>query len=96
MRRDFTAGLLAITVIAVATYLAFGGRPWANDYEIGAQVRSANELHSRTPVRIAVLRATVNTPATGTALNRLAKCSPPPWVWVSATTLSETVMPLPP
>jgi phospholipid/cholesterol/gamma-HCH transport system substrate-binding protein len=52
--RDFRAGLAAILVIAVAIYLAFGGRtPWSGEYEIWAQVRSANEMHSRTPVRIA-------------------------------------------
>ena len=50
----FAAGLVAIGVIALASYFAFGGRlPWASDYEVYAQVRSANELHSRTPVRIA-------------------------------------------
>jgi virulence factor Mce-like protein len=50
----FAAGVIAIGVIALACYFAFGGRvPWASDYEVYAQVRSANELHSRTPVRIA-------------------------------------------
>lgn len=57
MRRrvsDFTAGLIAIGVTVVATYLAFaGGLPWHNDYTLYAHVRSANEMHSRTPVRIA-------------------------------------------
>jgi ABC-type transporter Mla subunit MlaD len=44
----------AFVVIAVATYLAFGGRvPWQHDYEIKAVVRSANELQNRSPVRIA-------------------------------------------
>jgi phospholipid/cholesterol/gamma-HCH transport system substrate-binding protein len=52
-RSDFRAGLLAIVVIAVGAYFAFGGRLWSSDYEIWAQVRSANEMHSRTPVRIA-------------------------------------------
>ena len=58
MRRErvppLAAGLIAIGLIAVATYLAFAGQlPWHRDYDIYAQVRSANELHSRTPVRIA-------------------------------------------
>lgn len=50
----FATGLLAIGLTVAAFYFAFGGRlPWAGDYEIYAQVRSASELHSRTPVRIA-------------------------------------------
>jgi virulence factor Mce-like protein len=50
----FAAGLIAIGLIAVACWFAFGGRvPFSHEYEIYAQVRSANELHSRTPVRIA-------------------------------------------
>jgi virulence factor Mce-like protein len=50
----FAAGLIAIGTIALASYFAFGGGlPWSKQYEIYAQVRSANELHSRTPVRIA-------------------------------------------
>ena len=50
----FAAGIVAIGAIALACYFAFGGRlPWASQYEIYAQVRSASELHSRTPVRIA-------------------------------------------
>jgi virulence factor Mce-like protein len=45
---------VAIGLIVLANYFAFGGRlPWSGGYEIYAQVRSANELHSRTPVRIA-------------------------------------------
>jgi virulence factor Mce-like protein len=48
------AGILAIVVIAAATYVAFGGRlPWQQDYEVRAVVRSANELQNRSPVRIA-------------------------------------------
>jgi phospholipid/cholesterol/gamma-HCH transport system substrate-binding protein len=48
------AGLIAIGLIALACYFAFGGSlPWSSSYEIRAVVRSANELHSRTPVRIA-------------------------------------------
>jgi phospholipid/cholesterol/gamma-HCH transport system substrate-binding protein len=50
----FAAGLIAIGTITLAAYFAFGGGlPWSKQYEIYAQVRSANELHSRTPVRIA-------------------------------------------
>jgi phospholipid/cholesterol/gamma-HCH transport system substrate-binding protein len=48
------AGLISIGVIVLAVYFAFGGSlPWSSSYEIHAVVRSANELHSRTPVRIA-------------------------------------------
>src|SRR3954447_24932859 len=48
------AGLIAIGLIALASYFAFGGGlPWSHSYTVYAQVRSANELHSRTPVRIA-------------------------------------------
>jgi ABC-type transporter Mla subunit MlaD len=48
------AGLISIGLIALACYFAFGGSlPWSSSYEIRAVVRSANELHSRTPVRIA-------------------------------------------
>jgi ABC-type transporter Mla subunit MlaD len=51
---DFAAGLIAIGLTVVATYLAFaGGLPWHNDYTLYAHVRSANEMHSRTQVRIA-------------------------------------------
>src|SRR4051812_20068796 len=50
----FAAGILALGLIALACYFAFGGSlPWSSEYEVYAQVRSANELHSRTPVRIA-------------------------------------------
>jgi virulence factor Mce-like protein len=50
----FTAGLIAIGLIATAVFFAFGGSlPFSHQYEVYAQVRSANELHSRTPVRIA-------------------------------------------
>jgi virulence factor Mce-like protein len=50
----FAAGLLTLGLIALACYFAFGGSlPWSSQYEVYAQVRSANELHSRTPVRIA-------------------------------------------
>jgi ABC-type transporter Mla subunit MlaD len=48
------AGVLAIVIVALGCYLAFGGRtPWADDHEIHALVRGAPGLHSRTPVRIA-------------------------------------------
>jgi phospholipid/cholesterol/gamma-HCH transport system substrate-binding protein len=46
----------AITTVLIAAvcYVAFGGRlPWESDYLIRAVVRSANELQSRSPVRIA-------------------------------------------
>jgi phospholipid/cholesterol/gamma-HCH transport system substrate-binding protein len=50
----FAAGLIAIAVIALPVYVAFGGRlPWQTDHEVRAVVRSANELQSRSPVRIA-------------------------------------------
>jgi phospholipid/cholesterol/gamma-HCH transport system substrate-binding protein len=48
------AGLIAIGVIVLAVYFAFGGSlPFTSQYEIRAVVRSANEMHARTPVRIA-------------------------------------------
>ena len=73
----FTAGLIAIGTIAVACYFAFGGRlSLSSDYEVYAQVRSASELHSRTPVRIAgvdVGRVTgVKRAPGGTAVIKLA------------------------
>jgi virulence factor Mce-like protein len=50
----FAAGLISLGLITVACYFAFGGRlPFSHDYEVRAQLRSANELNSRTPVRIA-------------------------------------------
>jgi virulence factor Mce-like protein len=50
----FAAGLVAIVLIAIPCYLAFGGRaPWQRDHEVKAIVSSANELQSRSPVRIA-------------------------------------------
>jgi phospholipid/cholesterol/gamma-HCH transport system substrate-binding protein len=50
----FQAGLIAIALTAAAVYLAFGGTlPWESPYELRAVVSSGNELHSRTPVRIA-------------------------------------------
>ncbi len=51
---DWVAGLIAVVVIATATWLAFGGRlPWQNEYELKAVVASGLELSSRSPVRIA-------------------------------------------
>jgi phospholipid/cholesterol/gamma-HCH transport system substrate-binding protein len=52
---DFRAGLLAIALTVFGVYVAFaGGLPFlSHPYTIWAEVRSANELHSRTPVRIA-------------------------------------------
>jgi len=48
------AGLLFIAIMTVAVYVAFGGSlPWESSYELRAVVSSGNELHSRTPVRIA-------------------------------------------
>jgi phospholipid/cholesterol/gamma-HCH transport system substrate-binding protein len=50
----FAAGMIAIGAVVLAVYFAFGGSlPFSKQYEVYAQVRSANELHSRTPVRIA-------------------------------------------
>jgi virulence factor Mce-like protein len=50
----FAAGMIAIGTVVLAVYFAFGGSlPFSSQYEVYAQVRSANELHSRTPVRIA-------------------------------------------
>jgi virulence factor Mce-like protein len=50
----FQAGLIAIVLTAVFVYVAFGGAlPWESSYELRAVVSSGNELHSRTPVRIA-------------------------------------------
>ncbi|HEX8074619.1 MAG TPA: MlaD family protein [Thermoleophilaceae bacterium] len=50
----FQAGALAIFVAVAVTYIAFGGSfPWESPYELKAVVTSGNELHSRTPVRIA-------------------------------------------
>jgi virulence factor Mce-like protein len=50
----FWAGMIAIGLTAVLAYFAFGGGvPGSSEYTIFANVRSASELHSRTPVRIA-------------------------------------------
>jgi hypothetical protein len=45
----FAAGMIAIGTVVLAVYFAFGGSlPFSSQYEVYAQVRSANELHSRT------------------------------------------------
>ena len=50
----FAAGLIAIAVIVIPVYLAFGGSvPWKQEHLIRAVVRSGNELGTRSPVRIA-------------------------------------------
>jgi len=50
----FQAGLIAIALTVVALYFAFGGSlPWQSSFQLRAVVTSANQLHSRTPVRIA-------------------------------------------
>jgi virulence factor Mce-like protein len=51
---DWAIGLVALVLVAIATYTAFGGRyPWQKDYELKAVVASGLELQSRSPVRIA-------------------------------------------
>jgi virulence factor Mce-like protein len=50
----FRAGLVAVVLAAVAVYLAFSGSlPWESSYQLKAVLSSGNELHSRTPVRVA-------------------------------------------
>src|ERR671932_419587 len=50
----FAAGLIAIVLIAIPCYLAFGGSvPWKQEHVVKAIVRSGNELQARSPVRIA-------------------------------------------
>jgi phospholipid/cholesterol/gamma-HCH transport system substrate-binding protein len=50
----FTAGVVAIVLIAIPCYLAFGGSvPWKQEHIVKAIVRSGNELQARSPVRIA-------------------------------------------
>jgi phospholipid/cholesterol/gamma-HCH transport system substrate-binding protein len=50
----FGAGLMAIAVVVVSVWLAFGGpTPYERKFELRAIVESGSELHSRTPVRIA-------------------------------------------
>ena len=51
---NFAAGLLTIVLVATACWLAWAQRlPWQGDWEIKAVVSQANELHGRSPVRIA-------------------------------------------
>ena len=50
----FRAGLITIALTTIAVYFAFGGAlPWQSSFQLRAVVTSANQLHSRTPVRIA-------------------------------------------
>ena len=50
----FAAGVIALVLIAISCYLAFGGRaPWHRDHLVKAVLKSGNELGSRSPVRIA-------------------------------------------
>ncbi|MEA2424850.1 MAG: phospholipid/cholesterol/gamma-HCH transport system substrate-binding protein [Thermoleophilaceae bacterium] len=50
----FSAGLLAIVVVAVATYFAFSqANPFSKPYHITAYFNNANNLQSNSPVRIA-------------------------------------------
>jgi phospholipid/cholesterol/gamma-HCH transport system substrate-binding protein len=50
----FKAGLIAVVVIAVATYFAFAKEiPFRSHYEIEAVFRTANNVKERQPVRIA-------------------------------------------
>jgi len=47
-------GIGVLGVVAAAVYLAFGGPlPFSHSYTVDAVVRSANELHGGSPVRIA-------------------------------------------
>jgi phospholipid/cholesterol/gamma-HCH transport system substrate-binding protein len=47
------AGLLAIVLIATASWLAFKGTPFHTEFDVKARLASGNELHARSPVRIA-------------------------------------------
>lgn len=47
------AGLLALGLTAVAVYLAFWGVPFTGGYELKAVFEQANNVHTRTPVRVA-------------------------------------------
>ena len=50
----FVAGLIALAAISCITYLGFAKRfPWKRDYEVRAVFAQANEVHSKSPVRIA-------------------------------------------
>ena len=51
---DWGIGLTVVLIVAIGTYIAFGGKlPWQSDYELKAVVKSGLELQSRSPVRIA-------------------------------------------
>jgi virulence factor Mce-like protein len=48
------AGLIAIVLVALSVFWAFGGHmPWQHEFELKAVVQSASELSSRSPVRVA-------------------------------------------
>lgn len=50
----FAAGMIALVVVAVATWFAYSRQnPLANPYELTALFENANELKPRSPVRIA-------------------------------------------
>ena len=50
----FTAGLIAIVLIAVGTFFGFTkANPFANPYELTAVFETANNLKPDSPVRIA-------------------------------------------
>ena len=50
----FTAGLIAVVLIAAATYFAFTkSNPFANPYELNAVFENTNRLANKSPVRIA-------------------------------------------
>jgi virulence factor Mce-like protein len=50
----FAAGLIAVVLIAAATYFAFTkSNPFANPYELNAVFENTNRLANRSPVRIA-------------------------------------------
>jgi virulence factor Mce-like protein len=51
---NFAAGLLTIVLITIGCWIAWGHQmPWRGDWEVKAVVQQANELHTRSPVRIA-------------------------------------------
>jgi len=52
--RPFTAGLIAVVLIAAGTYFAFTkSNPFSNPYELNAVFENTNRLANRSPVRIA-------------------------------------------
>ncbi len=52
--RPFTAGLIAVVLIAAATYFAFTkNNPFSNPYVLNAVFENTNRLANRSPVRIA-------------------------------------------